>query len=183
MGPPPGPPAPGMLRGPPGPMAGPPGPMAGPPGPGGAPPLVPRRPGGMPVAKATTVYVGKIATSIPDEIIRRLLEACGKVRARGELRRSPAGAQAAAARGGGARARPGGRGWARRAAAASLAGGGLGRTVGAARATAGGAGGSSVAAARAVGAHRLWLKRASAPAALLCAPAARSRRGSRRWTR
>jgi hypothetical protein len=71
--PPPGPPAPGMpLRGPPGPL-----PMPG--GPPGA--ALMRRPGGVSVAKATTVYVGKIATSVPDAIIRRLLEACGRVRA------------------------------------------------------------------------------------------------------
>ncbi|GBF89651.1 hypothetical protein Rsub_02369 [Raphidocelis subcapitata] len=62
MGPPPGP-VPGMAR-PPGPMPGAP-PM----------PFVPR----ASVAKATLVYVGKIATTVPDAVIRRLLEACGKV--------------------------------------------------------------------------------------------------------
>jgi hypothetical protein len=56
----------------------------------GAPPMpfMPR----TSVAKATTVYVGKIATTVPNEVIRRLLEACGKVR------RARPGAGAAAKR-------------------------------------------------------------------------------------
>ncbi|KIY94795.1 RNA-binding protein 25 [Monoraphidium neglectum] len=73
MGPPPGPPGPTMQMG-----MRPPGPAGPPLGPTGLLPAL-RRPVGAAVAKATTVYVGKIATTVPDEIIRRLLEACGRV--------------------------------------------------------------------------------------------------------
>ncbi len=33
-----------------------------------------------PIAKSTTLYVGKIAPTIPEDVIRSLLEACGTVK-------------------------------------------------------------------------------------------------------
>jgi hypothetical protein len=79
-GPPPGPPGPGMMGMRPGMGMGM-GMGIGMGMPGGGMGMQMRRPGGVPVAKATTVYVGKIATTVPDNVIKRLLEACGTVRA------------------------------------------------------------------------------------------------------
>lgn len=42
------------------------------------PPLLPEAPLGP--KPASTVYVGKIAPSIPDPVIRELLEACGRIK-------------------------------------------------------------------------------------------------------
>ena len=39
-----------------------------------------RRPPAGPIAKSTTLYVGKIAPTIPEDVIRSLLEACGTVK-------------------------------------------------------------------------------------------------------
>lgn len=76
------PPAGGLLL-PGAPPLMPPGPGAPgfrPPGPGGfggpPPPLLP---GGLGPRPASTVYVGKIAPSVPDAVIRELLGACGAV--------------------------------------------------------------------------------------------------------
>ena len=39
-----------------------------------------QRPPAGPIAKSTTLYVGKIAPTIPEDVIRSLLEACGTVK-------------------------------------------------------------------------------------------------------
>jgi RNA-binding protein 25 len=50
-----------------------------PPAAGGAPPpLLPEAPIGP--KPASTVYVGKIAPSVPDKVVRELLEACGTIK-------------------------------------------------------------------------------------------------------
>lgn len=54
-------------------------PRMGGPGMGGFP-AVHSPPSGIAPPRATTVYVGKIASSIPDAVVRELLEACGTIR-------------------------------------------------------------------------------------------------------
>ncbi len=53
-------------------------PTGPPPMPYGMPPPRPMPP--APVSKATTVYVGKIAATVEDSVIKKLLEACGSVK-------------------------------------------------------------------------------------------------------
>lgn len=45
---------------------------------GAPPPLLPETPLGP--KPASTVYVGKIAASVPDAVVRELLEACGSIK-------------------------------------------------------------------------------------------------------
>ena len=51
----------------------PPGPL-----PGGLPPNM--APGTLHVPPSTTIYVGKISPLVDDELMRRVLEACGELR-------------------------------------------------------------------------------------------------------
>lgn len=70
-----GPPPGAIMR----PMMGPPMMMRG-----ATPPVLPRPAAGVPASgpapKKTTLYVGKIAPTVPEEVVRQLLEACGRLR-------------------------------------------------------------------------------------------------------